>query len=361
MAMLDDVRPRPDLPRRRRDPPEGPGPGRRGVSHHADARSWRNGAAESVSFDDAYRDLPSLTRLISMPTSSILPYDSDDQVTSGVLVDAVASGRPVIATAFPHAVELLGGGAGVVVPQRDAAAIADVVRSVIEHPERLAQMAAECRRLAPELSWPAVARRYDELAGSLVGGGDQHVNVPEPSFEHLAAMSDDIGTFEHADHSAPRDGGGLLRRRHRSCARRHLPRALRRRNRRSICAGSPTGSSSTPRPRTGASAIAARLTGAGTAVTPWTTAGADRCGRSAPPRAGRRRSGCATRRRRRSSEALDQRTPWPRSMAFAALGAAEVLVVAPGPRRPRAGCSPMPSTPSGGPAPTRRGCGPRPA
>ena len=31
-------------------------------------------------------------------------------------------------------------------------------------PERLAAMAAECRRLAPELSWPAVARRYDELA-----------------------------------------------------------------------------------------------------------------------------------------------------------------------------------------------------
>jgi len=30
----------------------------------------------------------------------ILPYDSPDQVTSGVLVDAIAAGRPVIATAF---------------------------------------------------------------------------------------------------------------------------------------------------------------------------------------------------------------------------------------------------------------------
>ena len=98
----------------------------------------------------------------------VLPYDSDDQVTSGVLVDAVASGRPVVATAFPHAVELLGGGAGIVVPQRDAAALADVVRGVVDHPEHLAQMAAECRRLAPELSWPAVARRYDELAASLL-------------------------------------------------------------------------------------------------------------------------------------------------------------------------------------------------
>jgi glycosyltransferase involved in cell wall biosynthesis len=97
----------------------------------------------------------------------VLPYDSEDQVTSGVLVDAVASGRPVVATAFPHAIELLGSGAGVVVPQRDASAIADVVRSVMDHPQLLADMAAECRRLAPDLSWPAVAGRYDELARSL--------------------------------------------------------------------------------------------------------------------------------------------------------------------------------------------------
>ena len=130
-------------------------------------RSWRCGAGGSVSFDDSYRDLPSLSRLISSSDLVVLPYDSEDQVTSGVLVDAVASGRPVVATAFPHAIELLGSGAGIVVPQRDAWAIADVVRSVVDHPELLAGMAAECRRLAPELSWPAVARRYDELAKSL--------------------------------------------------------------------------------------------------------------------------------------------------------------------------------------------------
>ncbi len=54
----------------------------------------------------------------------MLPCDSPDQVTSGVLVDAVAAGRPVIATAFPHAVELLRSGAGLVVPQGDPGALA---------------------------------------------------------------------------------------------------------------------------------------------------------------------------------------------------------------------------------------------
>ena len=74
-------------------------------------------------FDDSYRDLASLTELIQSADLVVLPYDSDDQVTSGVLVDAVAAGRPVVSTAFPHAVELLASGAGIVVPQRDPVAL----------------------------------------------------------------------------------------------------------------------------------------------------------------------------------------------------------------------------------------------
>jgi glycosyltransferase involved in cell wall biosynthesis len=84
------------------------------------------------------------------------------------LVDAVAAGRPVVSTAFPHAVELLASGAGIVVPQRDPEALAEAIRSVLTNPLLAASMAAEARRLAPELSWSAVARRYARLGDALV-------------------------------------------------------------------------------------------------------------------------------------------------------------------------------------------------
>ena len=71
------------------------------------AQAQRRGVADSVFFDPAYRDRSSLTALVQSSAVVVLPYDSTDQVTSGVLVDAIASGRPVVATAFPHAVELL--------------------------------------------------------------------------------------------------------------------------------------------------------------------------------------------------------------------------------------------------------------
>lgn len=134
-------------------------------------RARRSGSGSRISFDDSYRNLESLTGLIRSADLVVLPYDSADQVTSGVLVDAVAAGRPVVSTAFPHAVELLASGAGIVVPQRDPAALAAAIRSVLNDPERSRAMAAEARRLAPELTWTAVAARYENVGTALARSG----------------------------------------------------------------------------------------------------------------------------------------------------------------------------------------------
>ena len=141
-------------------------------------RAERSGSGPSVSFDDSYRDLEALTDLIRSADLVVLPYDSADQVTSGVLVDAIAAGCPVVSTAFPHAVELLSSGAGIVVPQRDPESLAAAIRTVLTDADRADAMAAEARRLAPELSWPAVARRYDALGARLMAEQLGHGPIP---------------------------------------------------------------------------------------------------------------------------------------------------------------------------------------
>ncbi len=124
----------------------------------------RHGISSSVVFDNDYRDVASLTALIQSSTVVVLPYDSKDQVTSGVLVDAIAAGRPVVATAFPHAVELLSSGAGLVVDHDDPDAMAKALRRVLTRPELAASMAAEASRLAPSLGWSVVAGEYLDVA-----------------------------------------------------------------------------------------------------------------------------------------------------------------------------------------------------
>ena len=131
-----------------------PAPNRRG------AAAWRIRCASTP----ATATFRSLTALIQSAAVVVLPYDSTDQVTSGVLVDAIASGRPVVATAFPHAVELLASGAGIVVGHDDPDALASALRRVLTQPRLAGAMAAEARRLAPEMAWPVVASAYLKLA-----------------------------------------------------------------------------------------------------------------------------------------------------------------------------------------------------
>jgi polysaccharide biosynthesis protein PslF len=138
---------------------------------YRDARTeqaLRGGVADSVTFDARYWNASNLPALIQSAAVVVLPYDSTDQVTSGVLVDAIACGRPIVATAFPHAVELLGTGAGIVVSHDDPDAMASALRRVLTQPRLAGSMAAEARRLAPEMAWPVVASTYMNLADRLL-------------------------------------------------------------------------------------------------------------------------------------------------------------------------------------------------
>jgi glycosyltransferase involved in cell wall biosynthesis len=121
-----------------------------------------------ITFDGYYRNSGALASLVRSADVVLLPYDSTEQVTSGVLIEAVAAGKPVVATQFPHATELLAGGAGLLVPHRDPAAIAAALRSVITRRDVMLRMAAAAAATAPQVLWPAIADQYRELAGRLI-------------------------------------------------------------------------------------------------------------------------------------------------------------------------------------------------
>lgn len=133
------------------------------------------GLDATVHFDAEYLPGDRLRRIVREADVILLPYDSKEQVTSGVLIEAVAAGKPVVSTAFPHAVELLSSGAGLLVPQRDPEALSRALRQVLTEPGRAASMAAESRRIAPSLLWPAVATEYVDLARSLTAVGARSV------------------------------------------------------------------------------------------------------------------------------------------------------------------------------------------
>jgi glycosyltransferase involved in cell wall biosynthesis len=142
------------------------------IEHHGEA--YRSGLyqlgaelgiAHTVDYQQVYLDQDALGALISSADVVVLPYDSREQVTSGVLIEAVAAGVPVVATPFPHAVELLTDGPGLLVPHRDPKALAKAIRRLLTVPGLAGKLS---RRSGAELRWPAVAASYGELADRLV-------------------------------------------------------------------------------------------------------------------------------------------------------------------------------------------------
>ena len=128
----------------------------------------RLGIGRLVEFDDRYLSRESLAALVRSADLVVLPYESVEQVTSGVLVEAIAASKPVIATPFPHAVELLSSGAGVLVPHDDPSMLGRTLRRLLSDRQALDSMTEAAAELARDWYWPTVGGRFADMMSRLV-------------------------------------------------------------------------------------------------------------------------------------------------------------------------------------------------
>ena len=133
------------------------------------ARARAFGVDDLVEFDNYYPDTKSLLERVRAADIVLLPYRSREQDVSGVLVEAIASGKPVVATRFPHAIELVGKGSGILVPHEDPGAIAAALRSLLTKPALAARAAALARRQAQAHDQENVGRSYCQLVVAAAG------------------------------------------------------------------------------------------------------------------------------------------------------------------------------------------------
>lgn len=141
----------------------------------------RHGVEELVEFDDRYLDRESLARTVRSADLVVLPYASVEQVTSGVLVEAIAAAKPVIATRFPHAVELLSGGAGMTVAHGDPPSLSMALRRLLTDRRLMSRMAREAQQLADGWYWPTIGRRFGTMMSEMAAANK--IVAPQTALE----------------------------------------------------------------------------------------------------------------------------------------------------------------------------------
>lgn len=123
----------------------------------------------NVEMLDEYLADASLAELISRASVVVLSYESSQQTTSGVLSEGVTWGVPVVATRFPHALEMERMGAARTVPHRDPAALAGMIGRVLSDGRMAAEMRAAQARLALSSGWERVGASYRKVADEVLG------------------------------------------------------------------------------------------------------------------------------------------------------------------------------------------------
>jgi glycosyltransferase involved in cell wall biosynthesis len=126
------------------------------------------GLGSMVEFDDRYLDRRNLARLVRSADVVLIPYESAEQVTSGVLVEAIAASKPVVATQFPHAVELLSGGAGAVVPSGEVRLLGAKLRQILSDQPTRDYMTSRTRFLAADWYWPTIGGQFAGVMADIV-------------------------------------------------------------------------------------------------------------------------------------------------------------------------------------------------
>jgi glycosyltransferase involved in cell wall biosynthesis len=177
------------------------------------------GVTKNVRFINEFVTTAELTAYLGAADIYISPYIDRNQITSGTLAYAVGAGKCVISTPYPYAEELLANGRGIIVPFSSPSAISEAVIRIQSQPEESKEMARRAAVYGATMQWPEVARRtsetFDQAARqgpfSYEAHGSPHrlpSRVPVLSFNHLRALTNDIGIFQHATFTVPNRSEG---------------------------------------------------------------------------------------------------------------------------------------------------------
>ena len=160
----------------------------------------RLGVEQHVVWDNRFLEIDELLDQLEACDIYITPYPGLQQATSGTLSYAVALGKAVVSTPYVHARELLDSGAGVLIDPGSSDAVAEAVGALLDDPARLARVRARAYARGRTTIWPAFAQAGAQLLARARAPEARPVELRPgvmPGLCGVLAMSDGTGMFQH--------------------------------------------------------------------------------------------------------------------------------------------------------------------
>lgn len=161
---------------------------------------------DHVRFVDRFLDQDELLDMLQATDVYITPYLNMAQATSGTLSYAVAVGKPIIATPYAHAREILSDDHGLLVPPADPDALADATITLLNDDGKRLRLAKLAYERGRDMLWSRnVEQSLTRLTSKprLVASQAPQPRPAALPLDAIDRMSDAVGIIQHAVHSVP--------------------------------------------------------------------------------------------------------------------------------------------------------------
>lgn len=164
------------------------------------------GVQDHVRFIDRFVEQEELLDMLQAADIYVTPYLNMAQVTSGTLSYAVAVGKPVIATPYVHAKEILDHGHGMLVPPANAGALAEAALDLLNHDDKRRELAHDAYSRGRTMLWPRVVEQSLSrlpVRPRLAAGRPAQPRPAALPLDAVERMTDAVGIIQHAVYSVP--------------------------------------------------------------------------------------------------------------------------------------------------------------
>jgi glycosyltransferase involved in cell wall biosynthesis len=121
------------------------------------------GLKDNITFVDKFIEIEELITYLRASDIYITPYLGEDQIVSGTLAFAMATGNATISTPYFYAQEMLADGRGSLVPFRDSAALAQAVMHLLADDSRRHELQRRAYEYTRPMCWQQVAKQYVDV------------------------------------------------------------------------------------------------------------------------------------------------------------------------------------------------------
>ncbi len=168
----------------------------------------RLGLENNVQFVNRYLKLDQLLDYLKLTDVYLFTSNDPNQAVSGTFAYAMSSGCPVVATAIPHASELLDEDTGVLIDFENSTQMAEGVLSILSDTNRLENMSKNVFLKIRYTVWDNVSIQTTKIFEPFLKKQKLQFALPKISLSHLKRLTDERGIIQFSEFSIPDKSSG---------------------------------------------------------------------------------------------------------------------------------------------------------